>query len=229
MKIEFPVKHIENNLVFSHDGTVWAYYKIDGFNYDFLEDDEKVLPFQQQMSFLTNVGLDLHYLVIPNPTNIKGILNSTIEEMVLKEYPLKENGIQFIEQVKKALENKRELNESSEYHHYIGIQLDPEKNRYISGNAGINALTSVKKFFEGFSSPLYQAVGLYPDDILESQIKAFQSQAVSIESTVANSFGSRIQKVTTEELVFIIEKTFSTRNNNTDVQLRNSYEIGTKR
>ena len=228
MKIEFPVKHIENNLVFSHDGTVWAYYKIDGFNYDFLEDDEKVLPFQQQMSFLTNVGLDLHYLVIPNPTNIKGILNSTIEEMSLKEYPLKENGIQFIEQVKKALENERELNESSEYHHYIGIQLDPEKNRYISGNAGINALTSVKKFFEGFSSPLYQAVGLYPDDILQSQIEAFQSQAVSIESTVANSFGSRIQKVTTEELVFIIEKTFSTRNNNTDVQLRTSYGIGTK-
>ncbi len=69
--------------------------------------------------------------MIPNPTNIKGILNSTIEEMNLKEYPLKENGIQFIEQVKKALENERELNESSEYHHYIGIQLDPEKNRYL--------------------------------------------------------------------------------------------------
>ena len=62
LKIEFPVKHIENNLVFSHDGTVWAYYKIDGFNYDFLEDDEKIIPFQQQMSFLTNMGLDLHYL-----------------------------------------------------------------------------------------------------------------------------------------------------------------------
>ncbi len=65
VKIEFPVKHIENNLVFSHDGTVWAYYKIDGFNYDFLEDDEKIMPFQQQMSFLTNVGLDLHYLSDP--------------------------------------------------------------------------------------------------------------------------------------------------------------------
>lgn len=29
VKIEFPVKHIENNLVFSRDGTVWAYCKID--------------------------------------------------------------------------------------------------------------------------------------------------------------------------------------------------------
>ena len=154
VKIEFPVKHIENNLVFAHDGTVWAYYKIDGFNYDFLEDDEKIIPFQQQMSFLTNIGLDLHYLVVPNPTNITGILNATIDEMNMKSYPLKDNGIRYIEQVKRALENERKLNESSEYHHYIGIQLDPEKNKYASGNTGINALTSIKKFVEGFSSPL---------------------------------------------------------------------------
>ncbi|MDA6162148.1 hypothetical protein OSK10_28240, partial [Escherichia coli] len=76
--------------------TVWAYYKIDGFNYDFLDDDEKIIPFQQQMSLFTNIGLDLHFLSIPNPTDISGILDETIVVMERKNYPLRENGIEFI-------------------------------------------------------------------------------------------------------------------------------------
>lgn len=32
MKIEFPLKHIENNLIFNRNGDVWAYFKTDTFN-----------------------------------------------------------------------------------------------------------------------------------------------------------------------------------------------------
>src|SRR5690625_1809213 len=144
MKLEFPIKHIVGNLVFGHDKTVWAYYKVDGFSYDFLDDEEKIIPFQRQMAFLTNTGLDLHFLVIPNPTDIGGILDNTIEEMKLKNYELKEQGIAYMEQVKEILENQKELNESSEYNHYLGIQLDPEKNKYVSSNIGINVISSFK-------------------------------------------------------------------------------------
>ena len=58
MKIEFPIKHIHNNLIFGHNKTVWAYFKIEGFSYDFLDNDEKMIPFQAQLSFLTNTSLD---------------------------------------------------------------------------------------------------------------------------------------------------------------------------
>ena len=226
MKIDFPAKHIEGNLIFAHDDTVWAYYKIDGFNYDFLDEDEKVVPFHQQMSFLTNVGLDLHFLSIPNPTDISGILDETIEEMERKNYPLKENGIEFIRRVKAALESQKELNESSEYHDYIGIQLNKDKNRYVSGNVGINALNAVKSFFNGFNSPLYQAMGLYPDDILESDIQSFRSQSTTIETTLMNAFSCRITKVKTAEAIYIAEKMFSTRNNNSDIPMRHGFSSG---
>jgi len=226
MKIDFPIKHIDGNLVFGHDGTVWAWFKVGGFNYDFLDDDEKLSPFQQQVSFLANVGLDLHYLSVPSPTDISGILDATIEEMKRKKYPLRENGIAFMEQVKRALENEKELNESNEYHDYIGIQLDKSKNKYISGNVGTNTLNAMKAFVDGFNSPLYRAVGLYPNDILESDIKAFRSQAFSIEATVANAFSSRISKVKTHELVYIVEKLYSTRNNNSDIRARHGFKVG---
>src|SRR5690606_38895586 len=159
VKIDFPIKHIDGNLIFSHDGRVWAFYKVEGFNYDFLDDDEKMFPFHQQLSFVANIGLDLHYLSIPHPTDVVGIINNTIAEMKLKDYPLKENGISFMEQVKKALENQKELNESSEYHDYIGIQLDKKKNKYVSGNLGLSMISSFKEFLNGLNSPVYQAVG----------------------------------------------------------------------
>lgn len=226
VKIDFPIKHIDGNLIFSHDGRVWAFYKVEGFNYDFLDDDEKMFPFHQQLSFVANIGLDLHYLSIPHPTDVVGIINNTIAEMKLKDYPLKENGISFMEQVKKALENQKELNESSEYHDYIGIQLDKKKNKYVSGNLGLSMISSFKEFLNGLNSPVYQAVGLYPDDILESEIQAYRSQASTIETTLSSAFSSRVRKVQTHEIVYIIEKFFSTRNNNSDVVARNDFKTG---
>lgn len=227
MKMDFPVKHIEGNLVFGHDGRVWAFYKIEGFNYDFLDGDEKMIPFRQQLAFLANIGLDLHFLSVPHPTDITRIINRTIDEMKLKDYPLKENGIHYMNRVKQALEKEKKLNESSEYHDYIGIQLNKKKNKYISGNLGINMITSFKEFINGLNSPVYQALGLYPSDILESEILAYQNQALTIEATLSQAFSSRVKKVKSYELVYIIEKFFSTRNNNSDISIRHNFQFGT--
>lgn len=226
MELEFPIKHIVGNLVFGHDKTVWAYYRIDGFSYDFLDDDEKMIPFQSQMAFLTNTGHDLHFLVVPNPTDIGEILDKTISEMEVKKYDLKQQGISYMEQVKSVLENQKELNESSEYNHYIGIQLDPEKNKYTTSNVGLNTISSIKAFFQGFNSPVYSAVGLEPTDILESEIIAYQNQAKVIESTLGNSFSSPVKMISTEELLYVIEKTYSTRNNNSDITYRDGFQSG---
>lgn len=226
MKLEFPVKHIVDNLVFGHDKSVWAYYRIDGFSYDFLDHDEKLMPFYNQLSFLINTGLDLHFLVVPKPTDVSEILDRTIEEMKEKDYELLENGIMYMEQVKSILEKQKETNETSEYTHYLGIQLNPEKNRYSTSNVGLNIISQVKNFFKGFSSPVYQAVGLEVDDLLSDEIEAYKKQASIIESTLSRSFSSMVKKITTEELVYIIEKTFSTRTNNSDVKMRENVEFG---
>src|SRR5690625_1131811 len=226
MKLEFQIKHIVDNLVFGHDKTVWAYYRIDGFSYDFLDHDEKMIPFQNQLSFLTNTGLDLHFLVIPNPTDISGIINQTIREMKKKRYDLLDNGIMYMEQVRDILESERESNESSEYTHYLGVQLDPEKNKYSAGNLGLGLIAQIKSFFSGFNSPVYRAVGLEVDDILLSEIEAYKKQASIIESTLSSSFSSVTKKITTEELVYVIEKTFSTRTNNSDVKMREKVLFG---
>lgn len=226
-KIDFPIRHISGNLIFNKNKECWAYYKIDGFSYDYLEEDSKSIPFQQQLAFLSNIALDVHFLVLPNPTDIANIIDRTIEEMKRRDYPLRKYGINFFEQQKATLLGEKELNETAEYHYYLGIQLDPSKNRYKSVNMGLNVISGLKSFIDGLNSPLYRAVGLYPNsDILESEIDAFRRQAKIIEEAIANAFTSRVKKISTIEVAYVIEKMFSTRNNASDVRIRKQFEVG---
>lgn len=39
----FPIKYIENNLVFNHDGECFAYYELIPYNYSFLSPEEKYM------------------------------------------------------------------------------------------------------------------------------------------------------------------------------------------
>lgn len=39
--MSFPIKYLENNLVFNEDGECFAYYELVPFNYSFLSPDEK--------------------------------------------------------------------------------------------------------------------------------------------------------------------------------------------
>lgn len=223
MKIDYPVKHIEGNLVYGVNNTVWAYFKVTGFNYDFLDNNEKIVPFEQQLSFLANLGLDIHYLSLPTPTDVEQILNRTMEEMSFKTYALKQNGMKFMEQVKKVLKEHTSNAESSEYQDYIGIQLDPSKNKYISANAGLVLFNSIKKFFNGLNSPVYQAVGLYPMDILESDIQIHKNQTRSIKQQIQNAFNCNIVEVTKLEVVNILEKLLSASSLQNDIKMRKEF------
>lgn len=39
----FPIKYIENNLVFNHEGECFAYYELTPYNYSFLSPEEKYM------------------------------------------------------------------------------------------------------------------------------------------------------------------------------------------
>ncbi len=41
--LKYPIKYIENNLVFNHDGECSAYYELIPYNYSFLSLDEKIV------------------------------------------------------------------------------------------------------------------------------------------------------------------------------------------
>ncbi|QKY69428.1 ATP-binding protein [Lentibacillus sp. CBA3610] len=224
--LEFPIKHIDENLVFANDQTVWAYYRIEGFGYDFLDFDDKIKPFQRQLGFLANNGHDLHFIIDPTPMNISGIMSQTKQEMNRLDYPLKQNGLHFMEQVESQLNRQRTINESGEYVHYLGVQLDPAQNQIQSLNMGNSAIYQLKNFLQGLSSPVYHAVGLDPYDIPIEEIRAYQEQAESLIGNMINGFSSMVKPATASEIIYLAEKTYSVSTSNQDVAYREDFESG---
>ncbi|PRX58805.1 DNA helicase HerA-like ATPase [Cohnella sp. SGD-V74] len=222
---DFPVRHIEGNLAFGRDGSVWAYYQVEGFGYDFRDTMQKIHPYNRQLSFYVENVHDLHFLMIPSLTDVSGIIDETIEEISRKDYALKENGIRYFQSLKRTLAAQRSSRETNEYHSYIGVQLDPRKNEMRKiGNLGLAAVTTLKDLVAGFTSPVYRAVGLEPNDILKRDIEQWRRQADGLRETLGQSMSSLVRALTKEETVFLIEQNFSVTHN--DTRLRKGYETG---
>src|SRR5699024_1264009 len=217
LKLEFPIKHIDGNLVFGHDKTVWAYYRIHGFSYDFLDETEKLHPYANQKNFFVDIGSDLHFLVVPNPTDVGSILDETISEMDEDDYDLKDQGIHYMSQVKDALITNTLANETSEYMHYIGVQLNKETHVNTTSNKGLSVIQRTKEFLKGLNTPIYHAVGLKPDDILIDEIERYKIQSNRIASNTLRVVSSNVYEIKTPEMTNVVEKNYSTHNYNVDI------------
>lgn len=206
---DFPTKHIEGNLAFGRDDTVWAYFEVEGFGYDFRDNEQKKAPFVNQMAFLTKNQFDLHFLTIPFQTDTTKIIDQTIKEVKRKDFELKPYGLKYLEALKKAILQSSIKKDSSQYHSYIGIQLDPKKNKYQDGNQATQMLSAIKRFLEGLNSPVYKAVGLDPYDILKSEIEAYMDQAKTLETEISSTFSSPVRALSAAETLFLTEYSFS--------------------
>lgn len=224
--IDFPIKHIDGNLVFSHDGKVTAYYQVSGFNYDFLDEDDKFIPFQSQLAFLFNNRSDLHYLIEPFPTNVEDIINNTIDDIKMKDYPLMKKGVEFLTKTKNALQKRQKGTETTEYLQFIGVQLNPERNKYKDDNVGLGLLQTFKEFLKGFNAQANRVNGLHAIDILESEIQMWRDQSEMVMESLRSAFNCIIRPIETAETVYLIEKEFSVTPSNVDVPIRSKFSSG---
>ena len=69
----YPIKYIENNLVFNHDGECFAYYELLPYNYSFLSPEQK---YQVHDSFRQLIAQNrdgkIHALQISTESSIRG-------------------------------------------------------------------------------------------------------------------------------------------------------------
>ncbi|PFW72142.1 hypothetical protein COL23_25670 [Priestia aryabhattai] len=236
--LDFPAKHNQDNLVFSKDASVTAYYEISGFGYDFLDEDEKMLPFLNQLSFLQTQGHDLHYLCMPQTNDVSNIISNQKERMKLKAteytYELLESGLQYTDSLQDVLLQHAKQTEKREYRMYIGVQLNPARNKYKKGNKGTNFLGAIKEFFVGLNSPINQAVGLQAADILVSEIEAYQEQADAIKLDLKRAYtlsnnrqlDQSVRSLRTEEVVKIMEMMYTTTTSFRDISTRYEFASG---
>lgn len=88
----YPIKYIENNLVFNHDGECFAYYELIPYNYSFLSPEEK---FQVHDSFRQLIAQNhdgkIHALQLATESSIRATQERSKKEVTgrLKEVAYK--------------------------------------------------------------------------------------------------------------------------------------------
>lgn len=206
---EYPVRHIDGNLTFGNDGTVWSYYLIKGFGYENLDEQGQKAPFFSQLNFLSKNRRDLHFVVIPTPMNSDHILDATIREIERKDYPLQKNGINFMKATKKELKKHQTEKNSIEYYALLGLQIRDGYNHVKENNRGNTIVKNLVDLVKGFASPIYQAVGLYPGDYLQSEIDAYHKEALNLQRMLEDHFGCKVEKPTATQMVYFSEQNYS--------------------
>ena len=197
MNIEFPVKYFEDNLVFTQDGTCWAYYQLAGYNYDFLADDEKDYIFTKIKAFFWQINLDTHMLVVPNFQSIQEKHEQFKSRL---SGPLKEAAAKHTDDA--AIQLERLLGkEGTEYRFYIGVKLPKPEN--IKKNS---FLKDLKEAWKEFIGGVNEASGLDTPEITEDEVERYRKA----ERRVYNKVHSRLraEPVNEESIQWLIRRNF---------------------
>ncbi|MGG0476077.1 ATP-binding protein [Priestia aryabhattai] len=236
--LDFPVRHNQDNLIFSRDSSVTAFFEVNGFGYDFLSEEEKMIPFLNQLSYLQAQERDMHYLCIPMSNDVSHIIEKQKERMKMKaseyEYELLNAGLEYTDSLRDVLVQHSQQSEKREYRMYIGVQLNPKMNRYRKGNKGTNFLSAIREFFAGLNSDANKAVGLQAADILRSEIVAYSEQAQALQQDLQRAYtistnrqlDQSIRPLSTIEVVRIMEMMYSATPSFRDISYRNNFISG---
>jgi hypothetical protein len=153
--------------------------------------------------------------------NSDHIMDATIREMKRKNYPLQKNGISFMEATKKELKKHQTEKNSIEYYALLGLQIRDGYNHVKENNRGNTIVKNLVDLVKGFASPIYQAVGLYPGDYLQSEIDDYHKESLNLQKMLEDFFGCRVEKPTATQMVYFSEQNYSVGR---EITLRTDFE-----
>ncbi len=60
-----PITYFANNIIFNADGSVWAVYRMAGYDYDFLDDELKISMLYRMAKFLCGIMSEAQIIIVP--------------------------------------------------------------------------------------------------------------------------------------------------------------------
>ncbi len=167
-----PIEYYTENLIFNADKSCWAAFKLTGYDYDFLNENEKRLVLFQTARFLAGTSSEMQILIVPMEQDI------TAQYRVLKgrldtEDALYETALNYTQQVESYLREKAGETESNDYRTYIFVRLE--------NNSGDDLISDLHHAWQFFVSDPVNAVNVYmhtdTKDILMSRVERMKKTA----------------------------------------------------
>lgn len=176
--MKYPIKYIENNLVWNHDGECFAYYELLPYNYSFLSPEQKLQVHDSFKQLIAqNRDGKIHALQISTESSIRSVQGRSKKEAVGK---LKEVAEKRIDEQTEALISTIGENQV-DYRFYIGFKLlSGEQDLSVKGftkeakNAALDFIYDVNHYLMG------DFVSMNNDEILRySKMEKLLSNKIS--------------------------------------------------
>ncbi len=192
----YPIKYIENNLVFNQEGECFAYYELVPYNYSFLSPEQK---YQVHDSFRQLIAQNregkIHALQIATESSIRATQERSKKEITGR---LKEVAVQRIDLQTDALVSM--IGDSQiDYRFFIGFKL-------IATDEEVNLKSLKKSFFSGIQEFVYGVNHHLMGDFVSlsnEEIRRYTKLEKLMESKLARRF--KVRRVTPSDLTYLIE------------------------
>lgn len=198
-EIQFPIRHLEHNLVFSTDGTVHAYYRIPLVDYTYRSPNEKFIARRPWINMFLKVQRDFHILVIPKNFDIQEHHKQLIQS--LPKNKLYDFSKTYVERIAEVLQesNIRPITSSI----YIGFRLDTTKAKASRRNARLGMGTNWSFKLKDLKRYLYSLSGLAPHEILDKELAIYLDQEQTLYRDISSCMPN-ISRIQNEDLQLII-------------------------
>ncbi|EAF2586312.1 ATP/GTP-binding protein [Listeria monocytogenes] len=194
--MKYPIKYIENNLVFNHDGECFSYYELIPYNYSFLSPEEK---FQVHDSFRQLIAQNrdgkIHGLQLSTESSIRATQERSKNELTGK---LKEVATKKIDEQTEALVEMIGDNQV-DYRFFIGFKLSLNDQEVSIKNVSNEFWISLQDFFHDVNHKLMGDFVSMSND----EIDRFSKMEHLLENKISKRF--KIRRASKDDFGYIIE------------------------
>lgn len=182
--LNYPIKYIENNLVFNHEGECFAYFELLTYNYSFLTPEQKLqvhTNFRQLIA--QNREGKIHALQISTERSIRSIQEKSKETVTGR---LKDIAFQRIDEQTEALVNMIGDNQV-DYRFFIGFKLLVNEEEVSLKNLKKSAKNTLTTFFREVNQKWMGDFVVMPQD----EVRRYTKMADLLQAKIERRFHIR--------------------------------------
>ena len=192
----FPIKYIDNNLVWNKDNEVFAYYELIPYNYSFLSAEQKFIVHDsfRQLIAQSREG-KIHALQIATESSIRSIQEQS-KKLVTGR--LKEVAYQKIDEQTEALVSMIGDNQV-DYRFFLGFKLMVMEEQFNLKNMKKSAWLTFKEFIHEVNHTLMNDFVSMPND----EINRYLKMEKLLENKISRRF--KVRRLETNDFGYLIE------------------------
>ena len=192
----FPIKYIDNNLVWNKDNEVFAYYELIPYNYSFLSAEQKFIVHDsfRQLIAQSREG-KIHALQIATESSIQSIQEQS-KKLVMGR--LKDVAYQKIDEQTEALVSMIGDNQV-DYRFFLGFKLIVTEEQFNLKNIKKSAWLTFKEFIHEVNHTLMNDFVSMPND----EINRYMKMEKLLENKISRRF--KVRRLDKNDFGYLIE------------------------